>query len=38
VVIDVAGGALRGVDVVTWPDDVQTVAKLTAPRPPRTRR
>jgi len=33
VVIDVAGGALRGVDVVTWPDDVQTVAKLVAPEP-----
>lgn len=33
VVIDVAGGALRGLDVVTWPDDVKTVAKLTAPEP-----
>jgi hypothetical protein len=33
VVIDVAGGALRGVDVVTWPDDVKTVAKLAAPAP-----
>ena len=31
VVIDVAGGALRGVDVVTWPDEVKTVAKLIAP-------
>ncbi len=31
VVIDVAGGALHGVDVVTWPDDVQTVANLAAP-------
>lgn len=31
VVIDVAGGALRGVDVVTWPDDVKTVASLTPP-------
>jgi len=33
VVIDVAGGALRGVDVVTWPDDVRTVASLVAPEP-----
>src|SRR5258706_2553772 len=31
VVIDVAGGALRGVDVVTWPDDVRTVASLVPP-------
>jgi hypothetical protein len=31
VVIDVAGGALRGVDVVTWPDDVRTVASLQPP-------
>src|ERR1051326_665315 len=31
VVIDVAGGALRGVDVVTWPDDVRTVATLAPP-------
>jgi hypothetical protein len=31
VVIDVAGGALHGVDVVTWPDDVRTVATLAAP-------
>jgi hypothetical protein len=31
VVIDVAGGALHGVDIVTWPDDVQTVATLAAP-------
>lgn len=31
VVIDVAGGALRGVDVVTWPDDVRTVAALHPP-------
>ncbi|MGH7608209.1 MAG: hypothetical protein ACREME_12820 [Gemmatimonadales bacterium] len=35
VVIDVAGGALRGVDVVTWPDDVQTVATLEPPKPTR---
>jgi hypothetical protein len=31
VVIDVAGGTLRGVDVVTWPDDVKTVASLAIP-------
>ena len=31
VVIDVAGGSLRGVDVVTWPDDVRTVASLQVP-------
>jgi len=31
VVIDVAGGALRGVDIVTWPDDVRTVATLVPP-------
>ncbi len=31
VVIDVAGGALRGLDVVTWPDDVRTLASLAAP-------
>ena len=33
VVIDVAGGALRGLDVVTWPDDVRTVASLAPPEP-----
>ena len=33
VVIDVAGGMLRGVDVVTWPDDVRTVASLEPPKP-----
>ena len=33
VVIDVAGGVMRGVDVVTWPDDVQTVATLEPPKP-----
>jgi hypothetical protein len=33
VVIDVAGGSLRGVDVVTWPDDVRTVASLEPPKP-----
>src|SRR5712691_2467335 len=31
VVIDVAGGSLRGVDVVSWPDDVRTVADLAPP-------
>jgi hypothetical protein len=31
VVIDVAGGAMRGLDVVTWPDDVRTVASLAPP-------
>ena len=31
VVLDVAGGALRGLDVVTWPEDVKTVPSLTAP-------
>lgn len=33
VVIDVAGGTLRGVDVVTWPDDVRTLAALEPPAP-----
>src|SRR5258705_13241779 len=31
VVIDVAGGGMRGVDIVTWPDDVRTGATLAAP-------
>ena len=31
VVIDVAGGCLRGVDVVAWPDDVRTTAELAPP-------
>jgi len=31
VVIDVAGGRLRGVDIVTWPDDVRMVAELATP-------
>ncbi|HTI05481.1 MAG TPA: hypothetical protein VL549_09210 [Gemmatimonadales bacterium] len=35
VVIDVAGGALRGVDVVTWPDDVRTVPTLAPPEAPK---
>jgi len=38
VVLDVAGGCLRGVDVVTWPDDVRTVGTLTAPEPDREAR
>lgn len=37
VVIDVAGGALRGLDVVTWPEDVRTVASLAPPAPDRTK-
>src|SRR5260370_21430308 len=31
VVIDVSGGCLRGVDVVTWPDDIRTRDDLTTP-------
>ncbi|MBI1968222.1 MAG: hypothetical protein HYS40_09540 [Gemmatimonadetes bacterium] len=31
VVIDVAGGMLRGLDVVSWPDDVRVVPQLAAP-------
>lgn len=31
VVIDVAGGRLRGVDVVTWPDDIRTRDDLAVP-------
>src|SRR6266568_2261400 len=31
VVIDVVGGTLQGVDVVSWPDDVRTVADLATP-------
>ena len=31
VVIDVAGGLLRGLDVVTWPDDVRIVPGLAEP-------
>src|SRR2546426_12166715 len=33
VVIDVAGGAIRGVDVVTWPDDIRTRDTLAVPEP-----
>lgn len=31
VLLDVAGGQLRGLDVVTWPDDIRTVDSLAAP-------
>lgn len=31
VIIDVAGGCLRGVDVVSWPDDVRTLDLETPP-------
>jgi hypothetical protein len=31
VVIDVAGGVLRGLDVVSWPDDVRVVPDLDGP-------
>ena len=31
VVLDVADGALRGLDVVTWPDDIRTVDTLAPP-------
>lgn len=33
VVIDVASGCLRGVDVVTWPDDIRTRDDLPIPAP-----
>ena len=35
VVIDVAGGSLRGVDIVTWPDDIRTRDDLVAPEAPK---
>jgi len=35
VVIDVVGGTLQGVDVVSWPDDVRTVADLATPAEPK---
>ncbi len=38
VVIDVAGGCLRGVDVVAWPDDIRTLDALVAPEPSREAR
>ena len=31
VVIDVVGGCLRGVDIVTWPDDIRTHNHLAVP-------
>ena len=31
VVIDVAGGMLRGLDVVSWPDDIRVVPQLEVP-------
>ncbi|HXF96097.1 MAG TPA: hypothetical protein VNI61_08330 [Gemmatimonadales bacterium] len=31
VVLDVAGGVVRGVDVVSWPDDIRTVETLVPP-------
>ena len=31
VVIDVVGGSLRGVDIVTWPDDIRTRDDLAVP-------
>lgn len=31
VVLDVVGGLLRGLDVVTWPDEVRTVPNLAPP-------
>src|SRR6266446_2139062 len=33
VVIDVAGGCIHGVDVVTWPDDIRTRDALPIPEP-----
>src|SRR2546422_92467 len=33
VVIDVAGGCIHGVDVVTWPDDIRTRDDLAIPEP-----
>jgi len=35
IVLDIAGGLLRGLDVVTWPDEVRTVEGLVAPAPDR---
>lgn len=31
VLIDVAGGCLRGVDVVAWPDDIRTLDTIVVP-------
>src|SRR5438309_9852870 len=33
VLLDVAGGVLRGVEVVSWPDDVRTLDELAVPEP-----
>jgi len=38
VVIDVASGCMRGVDVVAWPDDIRTVDALAVPAPQREAR
>src|SRR5947199_8377355 len=38
VVIDVAGGAIDGVDVVTWPDDIRTRDDLAVPESAKTGR
>jgi len=35
VLLDVAAGALRGVEVVSWPDDIRTLETLTVPEPQR---
>jgi hypothetical protein len=35
VVLDVAEGALRGLDVVTWPDDIRTIDVLLPPADPK---
>src|SRR5438445_3371205 len=33
VVIDVAGGCIHGVDIVTWPDDIRTRDDIAIPEP-----
>lgn len=38
VVLDVAGGCLRGLDVVTWPEEIRTLDALTGPAPAREAR
>lgn len=35
VILDVADGALRGLDVVTWPDDIRTLDSLAPPADPK---
>jgi len=32
VLLDVAGGLLRGLDIVTWPDDIRTLDALAPPK------